>query len=457
MFLAEVTKRENLITIFTIHQPSTAIFNSFDRILLLSKSRTAYCGTSSYVYHYLETIGFPLPDQMNPAEHLLDIINADFTSDETVKQILDKWDIHGKSDHIERIKHMLSNVPQKVMNKSYSSLRYIAPKNMESFNIYETFRQTTILMKRQLTISYRDPLVYTGRMFMILMSTVFFAVVYIHARTRTQAQALQRFYYILWCVSVPTNLSIAGVYLYNIEYHAIKREVKNGMLNVASYLTANSIIQIPVMFLFALSALPVAAYGMINFQGAHFGQMLLIYAIVMYVWEAFAQYLSVAFNNAIMGMMQFMNIWFTSFLFCGLFLAIDDIVWPFRVFSYILPYKYLIQILTYQEFEGTTFRGAELCDSSDPDCLSGGYKCDAGVDKCYGYTGSQVLQTIHGTFSTVTAKDLTGPYIGILLAMAFVCKVGYFITMKIKVQEDSEIDDYDVEDKENTNELRDMT
>ena len=44
-----------------------------------------------------------------------------------------------------------------------------------------------------------------------------------------------------------------------------------------------------------------------------------------------AQALSVAFMNPLVGILAFVNCWFTSFLFCGFFLPEDDIPWPLKV------------------------------------------------------------------------------------------------------------------------------
>lgn len=58
-----------------------------------------------------------------------------------------------------------------------------------------------------------------------------------------------------------------------------------------------------------------------------------------YSFEAVAQLLAVVFANPLLGMLQYVNLWFCSFLFCGLFLPIQNIVWPLRVFSYIMPFR----------------------------------------------------------------------------------------------------------------------
>lgn len=39
-------------------------------------------------------------------------------------------------------------------------------------------------------------------------------------------------------------------------------------------------------------------------------------------------------------MLLFMNFWFAAFLFSGILLREDSVVWPFRIFTSILPFKW---------------------------------------------------------------------------------------------------------------------
>jgi ABC-type multidrug transport system ATPase subunit len=429
VFLADVTKKENLVTVFTVHQPSTTIFNNFDRVMLLSKGRTAFCGRQKDVVAHLQAISFPLPPQTNPAEFLLDIVNTDFTDDIQVNKILDDWNVIGKPDHDKRIDAILSSMTKVPVSNGV----IVSETNL----IYQTY----VMVMRHSILAVRDPLIYTGRCVLFFFATIFFAIIYVKSRLRYQEQALQHNWFIIWCIGVPSNMGVVAVYIFNTEFFAIKREVKNGMVSSIPYLFANSLIQIPVMFIFGLSALPVAAYAIMNYQGAHFGQVWLIYALTMYSFESMAQLLAVAFSNPLLGMLQYVNLWFAAFLFCGLFLPITDIIWPLRIFSYIMPYRYAFQAFAYQEYHGTTWRDAEPCVYvGDDTCNYGGFRCTKEVQQCFGYTGDQVLSTINLTFATINENDNFGAYIGVLIAIAICCKFGFVIMMYFKTREASKVE-----------------
>jgi len=39
-------------------------------------------------------------------------------------------------------------------------------------------------------------------------------------------------------------------------------------------------------------------------------------------------------------MLNFLQVWFTSFLFAGVVIPESMVIWPFRIFCYIMPLKW---------------------------------------------------------------------------------------------------------------------
>eukprot|EP01040_Poterioochromonas_malhamensis_P014936 gene14936-16624_t len=423
-FIGQVTKEEQLITIFTVHQPSTNIYNSFDRIMLLSKGRIAFNGVKNDVTTYLGEIGYPLPDQTNPAEFMLDIVNTDFTDDVQVEAILSSYDRIARPKNRDRIDTIQALSTRDDEDKL---------KN-EKVSVWE---QTAIMFRRHGLLSLRDPLIYSGRIVMFFFLCIFFAIIYIDGGNLEQDQALNHLWLGIWCIGVPSNAAVIAVYVFNTEFKTIKKEIKNGMVDSIPYLFSNSIIQIPMMFLMGIFAISVAEYGMMNYNRDHYGQMLLLYGLAMYSYESIAQLLSIAFDNPLLGMLQYVNLWFASFLFCGLFLKIESITWPFRVFSYILPFRYTARSMAYVEYDGTTWDGAHSCSpDTDPSC-SKGYYCNS--TPCYGRTGLQVLDSLQATFPLLSPEDNFAGDVGILIAIAIVCKVIFVVAMAVKSRVESSI------------------
>ncbi|KAJ1391302.1 ABC-2 type transporter-domain-containing protein [Ochromonadaceae sp. CCMP2298] len=298
--------------------------------------------------------------------------------------------------------------------------------------------QVMTMFRRHTLLAFRDPMLYTGRTVTFLFCTVFFAIIYIKARERTQEQILERMFFVMWIFGVPSCLSVVAVYAYNIEFHAIKREVKNGMVSPLSYLLTNTLLTIPFMFIFGISALGVSAYGMLNYNVDRFGSVLLIFASYMFCFESYAQILSVTFENPLIGMLGYMGIWFNAFLFNGFYITLTSIIWPFQVFAYILPLGYGTQAMIYQEFIDTVFEGAVACDPSSSGCLShsgdtgteDGWKCSG--SECWGRTGRQILESVHYLLFIVDADVNTAENVGIILALAVAAKIGYVLLMILR-------------------------
>jgi ABC-type multidrug transport system ATPase subunit len=62
--------------LFTIHQPASEIFNSFDSLILLNKGRVMYNGPVPDVAEYFEVRGHPVPKAYNPADWIMNVAQS---------------------------------------------------------------------------------------------------------------------------------------------------------------------------------------------------------------------------------------------------------------------------------------------------------------------------------------------------------------------------------------------
>merc|ERR1712070_1035621 len=164
---------------------------------------------------------------------------------------------------------------------------------------------------------------------------------------------------------------VIGVYAFNDEFKTLKKEVKNGMYNVWAYLLISFLLQIPIMFVLAIFVDGIPGFAIANFYAPHFLEMTSMYAITLFSYECIARFLSVAFDNPLMGMLNYLQIWFTSFLFAGVMIPEDMVIWPLRIFCYILPLKWGIASIAYLDANEEKYRSAHPCPyPTDPACLT---------------------------------------------------------------------------------------
>lgn len=141
-------------------------------------------------------------------------------------------------------------------------------------------------------------------------------------------------------------------------------QVKNGMVRPWPYLLANTLLQIPAIFLLAICALSVSGYGIGAWYGANYILMVITFALVLWAFESMAQLFSVLFANPLMGMLNFMNLWFAAFLFSGVMVAEKDVIWPFRVFTFIMPFKWGLRTMAYLDINSVTYVAACMHSNS---------------------------------------------------------------------------------------------
>lgn len=100
--------------IATIHQPSAALFETFDTLLLLAKGgKTTYFGPtghgSSDVLEYFTKNGAPCPPETNPAEHIVDVVQGRLGTDmdwsETWLNSDNKAQVMAELAELEEIQH----------------------------------------------------------------------------------------------------------------------------------------------------------------------------------------------------------------------------------------------------------------------------------------------------------------------------------------------------------------
>lgn len=243
---------------------------------------------------------------------------------------------------------------------------------------------------------------------------------YLKARKYDQAQALNKMWINVWTIAVPSNMGVVAVYALNDEFKTILRESKNGMVGPLSYVLAKTVLVIPIMFIFALFALGIPAFAIMDFPANTFGLAIVLWAALIFVFECVAECLSVWFEDPILGMLQFMNFWFGSFLFAGFLIPLKDMYWPFELFYYIMPFSYYVRSAMYNFFSETTW------DTCDPDTNTESAVC---VEPP---TGKNVLGGINLVYGIVENNDQVVQDIGILIAIAFGYKILYIIGVVYK-------------------------
>jgi len=88
--LQRMARQQGTTVMLTVHQPSSALYECFDRLLLLGTGgRTAFFGDVDNAVPHFSTMGHPLPPLWAPADHFIDIL-SDRTS---CAQVCEAWHV----------------------------------------------------------------------------------------------------------------------------------------------------------------------------------------------------------------------------------------------------------------------------------------------------------------------------------------------------------------------------
>ena len=389
--LNSLAKDLNLIIITTIHQPSSKIFYEFSKVMILSEGKLAYSDKPSNCIEYLESIGKHIPEHYNPAEYFLDLVNSDFESKENVLNIIKSWNV----DDIE------------VNDLIEKDFYYEQKNNWLVNNIFYMF-------KRHFYLAYKDPIIYISRALIFFITNIYFSLVYFQSRERHQDQILNRMWLTVWFIGVPANMGVVTVYACNSEFNSIIKEVKNGMISPLSYLISKTLLEIPIMFLFGIIALGVSAYGISNYYAPNMMLLVGIWSLSIYCWEAIAQVMSLSFKNPLLGMMQFMGVWFSSFLYGGFLIPGEDMIWPFKIFFYILPLKYTVRSMIYAEFIDSKY---DSCSKYDDEEI------------CFGKKGDEVLDNMNNIYPLFSSDNTLREDFLVVFGLTILFKLVYFILL----------------------------
>ena len=393
----------------TIHQPSSKLFFGFDSALILSGGRVVYGGPTSKMTAHLHAIGRPVPAETNPADYVLEVCNQDFAKPEEVEAVIDAWASHAPSLSAQGGGRDLPTA------HAQASLA----------------RQIAVLLRRNLKLGTKDPSLYVARIFVLNFIGIWFPCIYVQQRQRVQEQVIQRAFLLFWIIELPQMCAMGAAYVYHTFSESIRLETRNGMYSVGAFTLSLVLTELPVMFVHSF-ALLVPAYLIADWNWDSFGYCWLLWSLNLWVWESLAQLASIA-PHFILCMLNFQGIWFTGLLCGGVVIRIEDCIWPFRLWFYILPNRYVSKAI-YKVFisRSRDYEGAVLCDASDVVNCPRGFVCpnQTSLQGCWGVTGHQILTSSYPVYEASDPDTDVGFNVGIILLLTAVYKVLYHLALR---------------------------
>jgi hypothetical protein len=135
----------------------------------------------------------------------------------------------------------------------------------------------------------------------------------------------------------------------------------------------------------------------------------------------------------VLGMLNYQGMWFLGLLVGGIVIRIEDVVWPFRAFFYIIPYRYLNKAIYKTIFMSTPpYEGAILCDSAaDPAGCPLGFTCPgrSTLQGCSGVTGRQMLTSLNHVYEAADPDADITFNVAMVVALMGAFKLTYHVAL----------------------------
>ncbi|SPO01649.1 related to ATP-binding cassette protein [Cephalotrichum gorgonifer] len=256
-FIKTIAKKNSLIVIASIHQPSSATFQLFDKVLLLSAGRPHYFGSVPEMAPFFEAMGHPIPVHMNPSEFVLELMNVDFSDNqEAARQQLDDMQMSWESSALSE--STAADI-RDVIQRSSSQAMPDAKLARAGF-----LTLVLALVHRAFIKSYRDVIAYGIRIAMYLGLAIMMGTVWL--RLGSEQDSIQPFINAIFFGSAFMSfMAVAYVPAFLEDHATFFKERENGLYGAAPFVIANFIIGLPYLFIITV-LFSVVAYWLSGFE-----------------------------------------------------------------------------------------------------------------------------------------------------------------------------------------------
>ena len=413
--LKELATERALAVICTVHQPASSVFAGLDRALILTGGCVAYAGSARGLTEYMSEIGSPVPVGANPAEFVLNTVNADFVSSDVVEAVLERW---------------AAREPRNVDLVATRSLPEVRHTSIRA--------QTPILIRRHFMLSVKDPLLYSSRMIVTVVSVTFYGVSFIHSREQSQDQILPRVFFASYAIGTAPLLGLAAVVGFFFEGVVVRHDLMEAAYSPFAYFLSTSLLQFPFCVLISLCAC-VTGWTIGNWHWPAMPLDVIILTVAFWCFDCVVLFCSL-FENPVLGMLSYQTFWFASFVFNGMFVPRDEIVWPVRVMAYASPFYWSTKSFVWVLFKDIPdYEDALVCIPGEPTSVGGvcndqGFYCPSHGDlQCFGRTGLQQLESVSDTYRVIDSSDTLATDLGVMALVGVVFKIAQMIRLLQKV------------------------
>eukprot|EP00565_Helicotheca_tamesis_P005736 CAMPEP_0185727946 /NCGR_PEP_ID=MMETSP1171-20130828/3465_1 /TAXON_ID=374046 /ORGANISM="Helicotheca tamensis, Strain CCMP826" /LENGTH=638 /DNA_ID=CAMNT_0028396591 /DNA_START=36 /DNA_END=1952 /DNA_ORIENTATION=+ len=365
-FLSDyVKKAPNRRVILTIHQPSSFIWQLVDNVVLLTKGRLVYQGPRKKIEPFFESLGYPTPQEYNPADHYVTAVNDEFSLHELSAEEWEKAYINWAFEHSRRASFRSTSragsIRRLSVRRSASASMLAMSGDYITTNRTNAFWVTLELTKRYFLNLFFNPGILGTRIAMyVMLSLIIGALFWDLGSLSTYSSIQSRIALLFYCVAFFVFMSIAVLPFTVIERAIVNKEVRNGYYHPAVYHLSQAISSVPGTALLALLT-TIIIVSMTGLQEPYWYYLNMFLAL--FCAEALAQLVSHMVPHFIVGMALVAG-------FYGLFMLLQGFMIVPSEFPGWLEWSYNVAFHTYS---WRTFMFNEFHNQIFPDAEEAGF------------------------------------------------------------------------------------
>lgn len=342
--MGKIAQEVKKTVIYTIHQPSSDIFRMFDQLLLIYRGKLIYQGnSSSSVKYFAEQLKLPCKNDSNPSDHFMYIMQVNHPTVES--ELIGKYNSLIAPQYDSMIKNQQHPAEPTFELKSFSPL----------------WVQFASLFWRQAIIVKRNPLLTVVRIAQLVIMAFFFCSIYFQLdndpNNKDQKPVFNKNGSLFFMTAFHFIPAMMGLLVsFPLQRAVFLKEYSGRFYSTLPYFMSKVMIEIPVAIIYPVIWTCIIYY-IINYTHpfVNLVKMCVVAILLTFTSQSLGLAIGASFNSIDAALNITPLIFFPLMLFSGFYVNSDSIpAWTSWI-EYISPFRYALEALVYNEYEGRGF------------------------------------------------------------------------------------------------------
>lgn len=340
--LASMAKSKQRTVVLSIHQPSYRILDYISDYLILSRGSVIHFGNLEYLEETIAKLGFQIPEQLNPIEFAMEIVESLRRESNTNKSLEPIWPLSENKNH---------------------------EITKQEFCLLDMINEISYLCSRFFKIIYRTKQLFLARTMQAVVAGLGLGSVYTRLRRDEQGVA-ERLGLFAFSLSFLLSSTVEALPIYLKERRVLMKESSRGSYRISSYMIANTITFLPFLFVLSLLfSIPVYWIVGLNPSIQTFSFFILCVWLIILMASSLVLFLSAVSPDFISGNSLICTVLGAFFLFSGYFIPKEKIPKPWMFMYYVSLYRYPLESMLVNEYWSMR---KECFSSGESGCLMTG-------------------------------------------------------------------------------------